>query len=303
MGNTMELQITLFLLIGVGYLVKKWGIVSEEGQKSITDLVINVVLPMNIIVAFLNTDSGSSITHCIQILIVSVAIQVFSVIYGLIVYRKKPDGRKRCLRYGIICSNAGFLGNPIAEGIFGANGLMLASIYLLPQRVMMWSEGLNIFSNETNPREKIKKVVLHPCVIACVIGLILMIGHIPLPSILLLPITTIGKCNTALSMFVIGMILNGVDLRKIIDRDVIRYTIERLLLIPALVLAGCRLFSLNQMITGLSVILAAMPAGATTSMLAAKYDHDPEFATQMVLFSTLCSIFTLVFWTSVTASL
>ena len=302
MGNAIELQITLFLLIGIGYLIKKCGIVSDEGQKSITDLVINVVLPLNIITAFINTGTDSSIFDCLQILIVSTVIQIFCVSYGAIVYRNRPDGRKRCLRYGIICSNAGFLGNPIAEGLFGATGLMLASIYLIPQRVMMWSEGLRIFSNETDPLKKVRKVLLHPCVVACVVGAVLMIGKIQLPSVVFLTVSTIGRCNTALSMFVIGMILSRVDLRTIIDKDVIRYTFERLLLIPALVWAGCRIFSVDSMITSLSVILAAMPAGATTSMLAEKYDHDPEFATKMVLFSTLCSIPTLVFWTSVTVS-
>ena len=49
------------------------------------------------------------------------------------------EGRYKCLQYGTICSNAGFLGNPIAEGIYGAEGLVLASVYLIPQRIMMWS--------------------------------------------------------------------------------------------------------------------------------------------------------------------
>ena len=46
-----------------------------------------------------------------------------------IVYRKEAIGRRKCLEYGTICSNAGFLGNPIAEGVFGAEGLVLASFF------------------------------------------------------------------------------------------------------------------------------------------------------------------------------
>ena len=70
----------------------------------------------------------------------------------------------------MICSNAGFLGSPIAEGVFGAPGLMLASLYLIPQRIMMWSEGLAIYSGVSDKKSTIKKVVTHPCVIACVLG-------------------------------------------------------------------------------------------------------------------------------------
>ena len=43
-----------------------------------------------------------------------------------------------------ICSNADFL-ESIAEGIYGAEGLVLASVYLIPQRIMMWSSGLAVF--------------------------------------------------------------------------------------------------------------------------------------------------------------
>jgi predicted permease len=56
-------------------------------------------------------------------------------------FRRQNEDRRRSLRYSIICSNAGFLGNPIAEGVFGGVGLMFASIYLIPQRIMMWSEA------------------------------------------------------------------------------------------------------------------------------------------------------------------
>lgn len=61
---------------------------------------------------------------------------------------REPEGKRKCLEYGIICSNAGFLGNPIAEGMYGIEGLVLASIYLIPKRIMMWSSGLAIFSKK-----------------------------------------------------------------------------------------------------------------------------------------------------------
>ena len=52
----------------------------------------------------------------------------------------------------------------------------------------------------------------------------------------------------------------------------------------------------GSMVTGVSVLLAAMPAGATTSILAAKYDADPGFATKMIIMSTLASVFTTPVW-------
>ena len=45
----LRLQFIIFSLIGIGFVTRKKGIVSREGQRSITDLVINVVLPCNIV--------------------------------------------------------------------------------------------------------------------------------------------------------------------------------------------------------------------------------------------------------------
>ena len=48
----LRLQFIIFSLIGIGFVTRKKGIVSREGQRSITDLVINVVLPCNIVTSF-----------------------------------------------------------------------------------------------------------------------------------------------------------------------------------------------------------------------------------------------------------
>lgn len=152
------------------------------------------------------------------------------------------------------------------------------------------------FSGESDGKSLFKKVLLHPCILACLIGAVLMVGQIDLPDWIYLPLSTIGRCNTALSMMVIGMILAEMDPKTLMDRTVIRYTIERLVLIPLAILIVCRFLHISDLITGLSVILAAMPAGATTSMLAVQYDTDPEFAMKLVVFSTLCSIPSIFIW-------
>ena len=301
MRELLELQFTIFALIAVGVLVKKKGIIGTAGQKNITDLVIYVVLPCNTVMSFLNGKVDSSIQDCVTVLGVSIVIQIFCVAYGKIAYAREEEAEKKCLQYGIICSNAGFLGNPMAEGIYGPTGLMLASIYLIPLRIMMWSEGLRVFSGSSDKKETVKKVFTHPCVLACLIGLALMLLPVSLPDFILTPVNTIGRCNTALSMFVVGMILAEIDPKNLVDRKVVRYTVERLVMIPLLVFAFCRLLGLGHLITGLSVILAAMPAGATTSMLAAKYEQAPQFATKLVIFSTLCSIPSICIWSIILA--
>ena len=295
----LVLQITIFGTMIVGLIVRKLGIVGPDARKDLTNLVINIVLPCNIITSFITRLSTDLLRECVTIFLVSVGVQAFSVIYGKVLYRKESPGRSMNLRYGIICSNAGFLGNPIAEGLYGATGLMLASIYLIPQRIMMWSEGIAIYSGISDKKETVKKVISHPCVLACMIGLILLLTQAIIPEVILTPIQTIGRCNTALSMMVIGMILAEINIKEIVDKAVILYSLQRLVIIPLIIYVVLTILPASHLVRGLSVILAAMPAGATTSMLASKYDRDPVFATKLVVFSTLCSIPAIIIWSAV----
>lgn len=296
MSDVLILQITMLLLIIVGAVVKKLGIVGAAGQKNINDLVIYLVLPCNIVKSFLIACDSDTFRQFALVLVISVAIQIVSVILGKVLYGKKELGHRMSLQYGVICSNAGFLGNPVAEGVFGAVGLAMASIYLIPMRVMMWSSGIAIYTQSTDWKATLKKVVTHPCIIACVLGLILMVSQWKLPEVVLRPLTTIGSCNTALSMMVIGMILADADVRSLFDREVFAYSLLRLILMPTALYLVCLGLKLPALVTGVSVILTAMPAGATTSILASKYNADELFATKLVVASTVLSMVTIPVW-------
>ncbi len=301
----LRLQFIIFALIGIGFVTRRKGIVSREGQKSITDLVINVVLPCNIVTSFVQEMPDSALRDCVTIFLISVGAELLCMLYARAAYRNVDENKKKCLTYGILVSNAGFLGNPVAEGVFGSMGLMLASVYLIPVRVVMWSKGIAIFSGESDRRQTLRKVATHPCVIACVVGIVIMLADL-LAGVSIVPawifdmLQTVGRCNTGLSMMVIGMILSDIDVSQLLDKLVIRYTVERLLIIPAVL--GVILYVLGRLglVSGitpnLAVLLAAMPAAATTSMLSSKYNCAPDFSTKMVITSTLCSIPTVFLW-------
>ena len=150
MSDVLVLQITMLLLILIGALVKKIGIISPTGQKNINDLVINLVLPCNIVKSFLIDFDHQILRQFALVLVISIAIQICSVIIGKVLYGKKEVGHRMSLQYGVICSNAGFLGNPVAEGVFGSIGLAMASIFLIPMRIMMWSSGIAIYTQSTD---------------------------------------------------------------------------------------------------------------------------------------------------------
>lgn len=116
-----------------------------------------------------------------------------------------------------------------------------------------------------------------------------MILQIQLPGFLSLTIKNIAGGNTFLAMMLVGTILAEVPLRSLPERDTIYYSFIRLVFIPFLVFAACRLAHVDSLVTGVSVVLSGMPAASVTAVLAAKYDKDEIFATKCVVLSTLLS--------------
>lgn len=56
----VHLQLTLFLLIMIGLTLKKIGIITKEGQKCLSDITVNLILPCNIISSFMGEMNVSS---------------------------------------------------------------------------------------------------------------------------------------------------------------------------------------------------------------------------------------------------
>ncbi len=289
MSNLLNLQITIFCLMAAGYILTKNRILSADARKPLSNLLINFILPCNMITSFLMEFNHKILMDCLVILIVSICIQVFAVLTSKYFYPKTTDSKLPVLRYGTIASNAGFMGNPIAQGLYGDQGLLYASIYLIPMRTVMWSFGVACFTG-TKGKGVVKKILTHPCIIAVFIGLFLMITQIQLPKGIEQTLRYAGNANTALSMILIGNILAEVHASEILDTKAWWYCVVRLAIIPVIVLITCNLAGIDEMVKQVSVVLSGMPAAATTAILAAKYDGDTHFAAKIVFISTLLSM-------------
>lgn len=292
MSNLINLQITIFCLMLAGYILTKLKVLSADARKPLSNLLINFILPCNMITSFMMEFNQKILMDCLVMLIVSICIQFFAIFTSKLYFPKTENSKLSVLRYGTIASNAGFMGNPIAQGLYGEQGLLYASIYLIPMRTVMWSFGVACFTG-TKGKGVVRKVLTHPCIIAVFIGLFLMITQIQLPTGIEQTLRYAGNANTALSMIVIGNILADVRASEVLDKKAWWYCIVRLVIIPSLVLAGCMFAGIDEMVKQASVVLSGMPAAATTAILAAKYDGDAHFAAKIVFLSTLLSMFSV----------
>ena len=145
-SGLFQTQGMLFLTMLIGYIFGKKGLADDNGKSLLTDLVLFVTLPASILKSFQIEFNHQILIACMTIAIAGVVIQIGSYVLGMFLYNHYGESRKKVLQYATICSNAGILGNPIAEGIFGQMGMMYASIYVIPQRIFMWSVGLTYFT-------------------------------------------------------------------------------------------------------------------------------------------------------------
>lgn len=293
--NMINMQLMMFLLVAVGFFIRKKGIVQTEGRMNMIDLCLNITLPFNILHSFLRKWDWDLFLACGMILLLSAGFNAISVFFSTILYKKQEEKRKKSLKYGTIISNSGFLGNPMVEGIYGSDGLLYAALFMLPVRIVMWTVGMTVFLKGRNDKLW-KKVLTNPCIVAIYVGVLIMVCGIQFPVFMENTITGISNCNTPLSMMLVGMMLAEVKPKGLIDRTMVFYTAIRLLVIPAVVFAITAFLPIDAMLRGITVIMAGMPAPITTALLSAKYGGDEQYATGMIFLSTILSLITLPLW-------
>lgn len=312
------LQCMMFILVAFGAILSKIGIVKKESRGLITDLVLYAFLPCNIVNSFRMQVDGEILKKFAVLLGISIGMQAISYVLSRVLYNHKNEEIKRVLQYCTIVSNSGFLGLPIAAGVFGAEGMMYASIFIIPMRVMMWSAGIACFTTTPDIKSVIKKIALHPCIVAVYIGLALMffqnlivsfyemilqnfhplVGAIVtmLTEALDKAVTSAGNCTTAATMILIGSMIADMKLKEMLHKDAFLISGVRLLLMPFLMLLVCKILHMDSLTGGVCILMSGMPAGSTAAILAAKYDCDYTFATKCVVLSTLLSMITIPLW-------
>lgn len=292
LSHLINLQLEIFILMFIGYLLTKKGILNKQVRAGLTDLVIYLMLPANIIYSFLIDLSIDVIIDSGIIFLVSLLLQLFCHIFTKYFFPHANSYDISVLQYATLCSNAGFMGNPIVLEIYGHQGLLFASIFLIPQRIIMWSAGIRCFDNQ-HKENILKKIITHPCIVAVILGLFLLLFQIKLPLFMTKTIQLLSQCTTALSMIIIGSILSDISIKSVMSPLTLYYSFIRLIFIPCIVLLACYLLKLPYLVSAVSIVLAGMPAGTTTAILAEKYHANSKLAVKVIFVSTLFSLITL----------
>jgi predicted permease len=298
----LNLQLQIFALMLVGYILGKRKLIDKPGRKQLNNLVMNLVLPAAIIRSFQIELTKEILVSTFMVLILSVCIQfVLIVIINRFLWNWISDSKQKInLQYSTAINNAGAMGMVVSQAAFGQEGMLYASIFMIPVRIMMWSYGVKLYDSKASGKGSLKRVFTHPCVVAIFIGIACMLyqslGGV-FPVFVQSTLNAIANCNTALIMIVIGAILAEVPLASIIDKLSLLYSLIRLVLIPLAVFLICSLLPISSLAIKVCILETAMPAPSTMAMLAQKYEQDEGFASRLICVSTAFSLITLPIWT------
>ncbi|MEM1484101.1 AEC family transporter [Oscillospiraceae bacterium PP1C4] len=287
----LEIQSVLFIYLLVGIYARKKNIINEVTRQSFVDFLLIIALPCMIFNSFRLKFTVEMVKLASLSLLLSFGVCLVSFLLGKVIYNRYPLGEKCIMQYGTLVSNAGFAGLPLVASAFGDEALFYASIFIIPNRIFMWSAGISLFT-AASFKNGLKKVMLNPGIIAVELGLVRMIFNIPLHPVLDEAVRNIGGCTSALSMILVGAILADVDIKTVLQKNVFVLSFVRLLLLPCLLLGVLKLLGLSGAMAASAVMLTGMPVGATTAILAQKYDADYRFGSKCVFVSTILSLFT-----------
>ncbi|WP_281818921.1 AEC family transporter [Vallitalea longa] len=288
--------LVLFIVLFLGYFIKKKDIIDEYANKKLASLVIKVTVPCLIINSMMEQiELGAK--EILGILGLSIAVYIFMFLMTFIVPRLIGVKKENIgvYKFMIMFSNVGFMGFPVIESIYGKEAIFYTSIYNLPFNALIYTLGIYLISmdNKNNVRFKIKDI-FNPAVCAVIIGLIIFSFKITLPYVASQTVRMIAELTTPLSMLVIGASLADIKIKNIFSNSKLYiYSFLKLLVFPILIYMIVRLIGFNDIMAGVPVIITGMPVAANAVIISKEYGGNDILASEGVFISTMLSIITI----------
>ena len=292
----MEEIVKLFAIMLMGYVVVKAGLMKSSESKSISVVMVYLVIPCVIIDAF-QVDYTPDVQKglllaCVAAVLVHVLFLILTAILKQVL---QLDAIERAT---VIYSNAGILVIPLVQDLLGQEYVIYSSAYIAVQLILIWTHCKNMICEED--RLEWKKVFLNVNIISIIVGAILFICKIQLPSGVQDVLDMMNNMIGPIGMLLAGMVIADVPLKTVFTkkRNYVS-TVLRLVIYPIFILI---LMKVIYTFTGLNdskqilltvYIASITPACATVTSMAQLYDKDAAYASSLYVLTTLLSIVTM----------
>ena len=287
----MEQIAKLFLMIFMGYAVVKLGLLTDEDSKVLSTLVLYLIVPSVILNAF-QVDYTQEKVNGLKL--AGIASLLLLIILLLIVNLIGNEVEIMSIYY----SNSGNLIVPIVTFMLGEKWVFYACVFMGLQTFFFWTHCKNVLSHEKgfNP----KKIFSNINIITIIIAITLFFAKIRLPEIITGTLSSVGAMIGPASMFVIGMLIGGMELKKILtDKRTYFISFMRLITIPLIALLILKISGLKgwnkdgEQILLIVFMAVISPVASTVTQMCQVYDNDSRYASAINVLTTIGAIVTM----------
>jgi len=312
----------IILLILFGYFLKTKNFLEEAWFKKGNKFVFNVCLPCTLFINVYNIESFTSINWSVVIYSELAIISIFFLGVLLVKFLIPDRKQKGVILQCIFRSNFAIIGLPLAESLGGPKGMSIASVltaFSIPTFNILAVIALTMYIQEgdghkINITDTIKKIAHNPLIIGVVCGLIILgirsllpvtvdgspvftlSGNVPF---LYSAINNLAKISSPLALIILGGLFNFSAVRKL-KKQIIVGVLSRVVVVPFTVLGLSVLLSLYTSLLNFDatvypalLALFGSPVAVSSAIMAQEMDNDGVLAGQLVVWTSILSIFTL----------
>ncbi len=283
----------MLLLMAVGYACFRLKYVDNTGAVQLSTVLNRIVAPSVIINSF-QRDFEPSLAQALLMSLVCAVLYFFLAIAVAHLFFRQNVPDKADKRFCVVFTNCGFMSLPLLDALFGSYGLFLGSAFIVVNNIFLWSYGVDQLSNDVSISQRLRAMLLNPGTVSLVIGLVLFLTPVSLPSALSQTVAYMASLNTPVAMLVLGVFLAQCNLRDCFtDPAVYRVTAISLLILPLLCMGLYLLLPVDETIQAAMMICVSAPVAMASPMFAQVYGTNYLFSTKAVAVSTLLSVFSI----------
>lgn len=287
----------IFLLILLGYVVFRRGVISLECSADLSTLVVQLCSPALIVVSALDGSYSLSRGQLSRGFLLAGALYGVLLLLGLILPRalRAPVGERQQYKLMTIFGNTGFIGIPVVLAVLGPEAMVYVIIFNIYFNFLIYTYGLYQVNKGGTKKMKFSPGMLFNVGTAANLAAIFLFFFQPeIPLIAKEFVNYVGDATIFLSMVIIGGFLARAPLREIFSEGrVYVFVILRQILVPVVLTLILRPWVKDSLMLGTAMLMVAMPVGNLPLMMAEQAGTDGRILSKGIIVTTLCSIVTI----------
>jgi len=309
--------IPLFVMMGVGAVVRRRGVLNEEADRTVVNLLVHLLAPCLILDHVVASEALRRADNLIWspllgFLCMASGIWVATLVARIYGFPREAQTRTFGFVGGIF--NYGYIPVPLVATLYGASTLSVLFVFNLGVEVAFWMVGFAAFEQRSIIKEW-PRIFTTP-VRAIILGVAINLGTAffgfrldtdtlavatwgwPV-QVILETVHQIGSCSIPVAMLFIGATMADFwgEFRATQGWQVMGLSVlVRNLLCPILFVLLAWLLPFSKELKETLVVQAAMPAGVFTLLLTRHHGGDVPVALQVIFATSAAAIVTLPVW-------